>query len=353
MPIKLVPPRAGKSPNWTFRGAHLGVHVDKSSGTDRRSLARQQLKRLIAAIERGDYPRRETARRDEPTFLSADIAYMEAGGERRYVNPLIRRFGETLLADIDQTAIDDAALALRPHAGPATRNRCVYTPAQAILRHAGVDLRLRRPKGAKGRIITDALTHADAAAVIAAADRIDPEYAALLRFLLYTGCRLGEALALRWDDVRIEERAARIRTSKNGDPRELRLREDVCVALAALPRRNARVFRFHQGGNLKHKLTRAKLKALGLPCPKRRPTGWRQPPNRLSWLNHHSFCHTRATWMRRYGGADVQGLVETRRWRDAKSAARYAHAVAREEWSRVDSLPAIGGKSVESHRKTG
>jgi hypothetical protein len=46
--------------------------------------------------------------------------------------------------------------------------------------------------------------------------------------------------------------------------------------------------------------------------------------------------------MHRYGGADVQGLAETKNWRDPRSAARYAHAVAREEWDRVDSLPSPG-----------
>jgi hypothetical protein len=43
-----------------------------------------------------------------------------------------------------------------------------------------------------------------------------------------------------------------------------------------------RVFRFHQGGNLKHKLTRAKLAYLGLACAARREIGWEQPPNRLA-----------------------------------------------------------------------
>jgi hypothetical protein len=43
-----------------------------------------------------------------------------------------------------------------------------------------------------------------------------------------------------------------------------------------------------------------------------------------------------ATWMRRYGGADVQGLTETGNWRDPRSAARYSHVVAREEWDRVE-----------------
>jgi len=45
--------------------------------------------------------------------------------------------------------------------------------------------------------------------------------------------------------------------------------------------------------------------------------------------------------MRRYGGADIQGLVETGNWRNWRSAQRYSHAVAREEWDRVDNLPAM------------
>ena len=61
------------------------------------------------------------------------------------------------------------------------------------------------------------------------------------------------------------------------------------------------------GGNLQHLLTRAKLAALDLPCPTRRPTGWRPPENHLAWVNFHTFRHTWATWMRRYGGLDAKG----------------------------------------------
>jgi hypothetical protein len=55
----------------------------------------------------------------------------------------------------------------------------------------------------------------------------------------------------------------------------------------------------------------------------------------------------------RRAAVDVQGLVATGNWRDPRSAARYAHAVAREEWERVESLPAIGGKSGEKTRDAG
>ena len=47
-------------------------------------------------------------------------------------------------------------------------------------------------------------------------------------------------------------------------------------------------------------------------------------------------------WMRRYGGADLQGLAATKNWRDPRSAARYAHVVSRDEWDRVDDLPSLG-----------
>jgi hypothetical protein len=70
------------------------------------------------------------------------------------------------------------------------------------------------------------------------------------------------------------------------------------------------------------------------------------PPYRLSWVTFHTFCNTWATWMRRFGGADLQGLVATGRWRDPRSAARYAHVVAHEEWDRANRLPLVG-KSVE------
>ncbi len=351
--LKLVPPRAGKSPNWRIRGTYLKVYVDKSCGTDKRSVARARLAHLRGEIERGEYPPHgPEAQPNAPTFLTAAVAYLEAGRRSRYVARLIRHFGEKPLNEIDQAAIDTAAVALHPNATPATRNTCVYTPTSAILRHAGVDIKLRRPKGAKGRIVTDFLTPVDAFAIIDAAERIDTELALLLKFLLYTGVRLGEALALTWDSVSLEERSARILRSKNEDPRELLLRDDLCEALRSHKKAHGRVFRFHQGGWLKELLVRAKLAACGLSAPARPKKGQKRrlPSYRLAWVNFHSFRHTWASWMRRYGGADLQALVATGNWRDLRSASRYAHAVARDEWKRVESLPALGnrGKSVDS-----
>ena len=91
---------------------------------------------------------------------------MKAGRSRRYVGKLIEYFGETPLAEIGQAEIDAGAIAIYPNVTPATRNRCVYSPASAILHHARVPLALERPKGAKGKVVTDYLSPADAEAVI-------------------------------------------------------------------------------------------------------------------------------------------------------------------------------------------
>jgi integrase len=358
MPLYLRPPRAGKTPNFEIRGSHLGVSVETSARTSDERLARKQLGDLEAAIERGEYPPAEPVRRaDAPTFLTAAVGYMESGGERRYVGPLLDHFGETPLDAIDQAAIDEAARKLRPRGAPDYRNRTVYTPVSAILHHHYGDampFRIRRPKGAKGRIVTDYLTPADADAILAAAAAIDAELALLLRLLLYTGIRVGEALALDWQFVQLAERTARVRWSKNDDPRELRLRADLAADLERHRdgRDHGRVFRWRYGGRLKDLFLAAKLAACGLTLPPRPPKGTRGHRRRLpaykyDWVTLHTLRHTWASWMRRYGGLDVQGLVATGHWRDPTSARRYAHAAAREEWSRVDRLPDVGRREAK------
>lgn len=351
MPLKLIEPRKGKSPNFSIRGTYLGINVDKTSGTHRRSIAARVLKSIEEKIERGEFQEPKAHPGNVKTFADAALRYLETNHSPRYVARLVKYFGNTPIAEIDQDAIDDAARDLMPEVSPATQNTSVYTPVAAILHHGGSKIKVRRPVGSKGRVITDALGQEDAAAIILAADSFDREYGLLLRFLLYTGVRLNEALSLRWEDVQTAEQSAFIKKTKNGDPRRLRLRDDLCRALEAHQRSTnyPRVFRFRQGGWLKLRLLRAKLTALGIEMPPRPKVSqkFKAPPHRLSWCNHHTFRHTWATWMRRYGGADEIGLSQTGNWKDPRSVRRYVHAVASDEWRRADSLPAITLKAVK------
>ena len=131
MPLRLIPPRKGKTPNWGIRGTYLKVAVDRSSGTHRKAVANRVRQQIERAIERGDYPAPRPSP-DAPTFLSAAVAYMKAGRSPRYIGKLIEHFGETPLAEIGQAEIDAAAIAMYPSVTPATRNRCVYPQRRAV-----------------------------------------------------------------------------------------------------------------------------------------------------------------------------------------------------------------------------
>jgi integrase len=149
--------------------------------------------------------------------------------------------------------------------------------------------------------------------------------------------------------VDLEHRTAYVETSKNDDPRTVQMRQELCDLLEPHRKAAGKVFRFHQGGHRNFLFLNAKVTACGLPAVQRPKRSERMqiPPYRYSWVTFHTFCHTWATWMRRYGGTDVQGLVATGRWRDPRSAARYTHTAANEEWDRTDLLP-VAGKSVDS-----
>ncbi len=325
MPIDLKPPRAGKTPYWYGRGSYLGVRINRSTQARTKRLALKVVAKWQADIERGEF-----AAAPELTFAQAALAYIQAGGEMRFLGPLLRHFKETPLRKIGQVEIDLAAAALYPAATPATLNRNVYTPVSAILKRAGrdYDFRLRRPVGAQGRRLSDWLWPEQAFRLFAQARRRDPELAILIEFLVYTGLRLGEALRVGCDDLRLKERFIYVRMTKNGDPQPVYLPPRLVVALANHPRKLARagerVFRFHKGSALYAALDAA-AKAAGVTLPARQ--------------KFHLFRHTYATWMRRYGNLDTKALQATGRWKDRKSVDRYEHVVASEEARRAARLP--------------
>src|SRR5262245_64451292 len=122
MPIKLIPPRKGKTPYFSGRGHYLGVYVDRSTKAVKRGVALKVIAQWERDIERGSF-----AVKGELTFADAALAYMKAGGERRFLKRLLEQFGDKPIQSIGQPEIDAAAIALYPHASAATRNRQVYS----------------------------------------------------------------------------------------------------------------------------------------------------------------------------------------------------------------------------------
>lgn len=327
MPLKLVAPRPGKTPNWTIRGTYLKVSIDQSAGTPDKRIAQKKLNQLRQEIEAGEF-----AKPSGPTFAEAALAYVKAGGEQRFVLRLAEHFGDLPLERIDQSAIDKAALALYPTATAATRNRQVYSPISAVLHHMNIQIELRRPKGANGARRLFWLTPEQAAAIIAAAQDRDKEFGTFCMFLLYTGCRLSEGLNLQVADVSLKEQWAHVRETKNGAPRIVHLPRVLASPLSqqCRGRSTGKVFRFSKNGRLYIWLADS-ARAAGVVIP--------------SGIAFHAFRHTWGAWCRRYGGLDTTGLVATGAWKSRQAAAVYEHAVQSEEARRAELLPDITRRS--------
>ncbi len=365
MPLKLRPPRPGKTPNYEIRGTYLGVAVERSAGTPDKRLAQKRLHDLKHKIERGEFPERpEPEQEAEPTVLTAAVAYLKADGDGTYLGPIIEMTGAHALRDrslteIDQIAIDETAAALYPGGTPQTKNRQFYTPVSAVLKHAGIDWQTKRPKGWRGEKTISWLEPDQAFALFKAATEIDREFGLFVLTLPYTGLRLSEALNAKVRHIDINRQTLYLPNTKNGNARTVHLPPIVVAAFRTMmprPQREggrshvdagigflnrhpeAKLFRFHAGGRLRAMLKQA-LHAAGLSFPRRQ-------------CGFHLFCHTYGTWMHRFGNLDNFGLTRTKRWKDPRSAEVYLHTEINEEARRADLLPTPPrrGKSGASRR---
>jgi hypothetical protein len=116
----------------------LGQYIDRSTKTDKRSVAERILLQWRLEIEQRSF----TAVQGEATFRTAAEAYVQAGGEITELQKLIDYLGDVPLRLLNESAIEAAALALFPGPLPQERQRQVYIPIAAVLRYAGRHPRL-------------------------------------------------------------------------------------------------------------------------------------------------------------------------------------------------------------------
>jgi integrase len=332
MPLKLV--RRPKSPNWVIRGTLRRVRVEESTGTSNRTAAEEiRAKREAEILKASIYGRIATV-----SFAEAALSYLEQGGSRKFLEPVIQYFKTTPLAKIDQAAIEAGAAKLYPSATPATRNRNFYTPTLAVLHHGGARPIVKRPKLPKGRVRW--LTIEEAERLInATADHLRP----LVIFLLYTGARVGEALWLDWRDVDLRRRHVTFIKTKNGEARGVPLHSRVVAALANLPHRDGEVFRRPDG------LAYVRSKGIeDTSAGTRIKTAFRCAVARagLDDFHPHDCRHTWATW-HYTANRDLGALMRLGGWKSTAMVMRYAHANVAELSHTIDQLP--GGKAGDTY----
>lgn len=310
MPLKLV--KRHGSPCWYLRGSVRGVAVDESTKTP----DREQAEALRAKREWEIVNRQIGGNRAVATFLEAAVSYLENGGEARYVKALIDHFKTTPLSQIGQAEVDACARRLFPRLAPATINRKVFTPVSAIMMHAAKRKlcdkpAFERPKQPRGRVRWITFEEADKLIACCA-----PHLAPLVTFMLFTGCRIGEALALDWRDVDLSRSHAAFLDTKNGDRRGTPLHPRALAALANMPHRTGIVFRRPDkrpyapkddgGGQIKRAFNGACRRA------------------GIADFHPHDCRHTWATW-HYAANRDLAALMTLGGWKSVAMVLRYAH----------------------------
>lgn len=322
--LKLTRRHGGR--NWYVRGTIRGIAVDESTRTaDRKAAEAIRAEREWKLLQSSVFGRKAVA-----TFLEAAVSYLEAGGEKRYLKPLIEHFGAQPLATIDQAAIDRAAKLLRPNAAPSTVNRQIHTKVSAVLKHGAkrglCEWRpIERPTQPAGRVRS--LTPEEADRLII---NCGPHLRPLVIFLFYTGARISEALHLYWRDVDLDRRHVQFLKTKNGEARGVPLHGDVVAALAELKERNGNVFR----------------RPDGLPYSEKEDgggqikTAFRGACRRagISDFSPHDCRHTWATW-HYAANRDLIALMKLGGWKSERMVLRYAHVNVEHLAASIDVLP--------------
>ena len=224
------------------------------------------------------------------------MRYMESGGERRFVAPLLRYFGDMPIDQIDQQAINCAATAIYPDGAPATRNRQVYSPVSAILKFAGVKWPVHRPEPPEG--VVRWLTRDEASRLIAAC-------------------------------------------SKNGKPRGVPLHRELVAELANLPHREGEVFRRPDGRPYERPRDDYDLSA-----GSKIRTAFQGAVKRAGIIEKfrvHDCRHTWATW-HYAANYDLIALQTLGGWLTLAMVTRYAHANTDNYRDGINGLPSFGGK---------
>ena len=195
------------------------------------------------------------------TFDECALAYIEDGGDKRFIMAVARHFQGWRLKDITPKDIRDAAKSIYPAAGPATWNRQGITPARAVInfghqqgwcapirvRHFPAEKPTRR---AVDRKYIDRLI-----------GECNPHLAAIVLFINQTGRRIGDVMRIEPRHVDLRNLTITIPKTKNGDPFTAHITAELAARLSDLPARGGKVFGYNSRSAVRNALKRAAARA--------------------------------------------------------------------------------------------
>lgn len=308
--IKKYPKR---SPYYIIRGTVCGVRVFETTETaDRLDAERYRIKR-----EKEIYASAGLGEERPVTVAEAMTAYLDAGGEARFILPLLEHFKDKPLREVGQAEIDRAGQALHPGCKPATLMRQVYGPMKAVMKHA-LEAEMpgaiyRKVKNPKVEIVPPQwAAEADLDLLLAASA---PNLRAWILVSTYTGLRASEMLRQVPADYAMRPGWVNIGRTKNGTPAFVPLPPVAIEAVKAImpARKDAPVFGYETVQGVNSALRRAAKRA-GVP-----------------YLSTHEIGrHTFAARLLA-AGHDIKMVKEAGRWKKLQVVdERYGHMEIRQ-----------------------
>jgi integrase len=300
---------------WHYEFELKGHRYRESCRTTKKTVARKVEERAREAILIGPPIEDCTLNALADKYWNLHARHKRGDFHAYKIKVLRREFGARLLSELSPEDVDAYRARLLSSRAPATVNRTL-----SVLKHMlklavrwkhlrespAADLPLEREPRHRERF----LSHEEARRLLAAC----PEWVrALVLAALDTGARQGDLLALHWRDVDIEQRLVTFRTTKEGQPRPVKIGETLSALLKQTPpsRRRGRVFRNH-GGRRTHRdgLTWSFRRACRLA--------------KLDGLRWHDLRHTAASWWVQQG-VPLNTVRERLGHADLKMTLRYAH----------------------------
>ena len=310
--------------NFYIRGTVAGKSVYESTGTsNRREAEAIRIRTEAQILERHALGVEATI-----TFAEAALTYIEGGGETRFMGPILHHFGaDTRLADINNAAVNRAAKKLYPNAKPATINRQLITPINAVINAAAED-GLCHPVKIRRRAVTEKKTRwLTPEEFEVFASHLSPHMIQIIGFMIGTGARVRETLTLQTSTLYLASGQALLtpEDTKSGKARMVRIppRARDMLTCRAIPEAGS-VFTTHTGqpyvmGVDDHgKKTGASIKTAFYRA--RKDAGFAsQGPDKVT---PHTIRHTWATWY--YAQTrDFGALLDLGGWADADTANIY------------------------------
>lgn len=248
--------RTGKKGTWQISGSYNGQRIRKSTGTRSEEHARK----IKLDLEQELLDRHVWGEEKTTVFAEAVVLYLEKGGEARFMNPLLERFGTMRLADITDMMVSQFCIDRYPNCGREGLNRQVYTPLIAVYRKAAkaglcTPKNFTRPIAGKKK--KRALLYATDEQLAMYLPECGKPLKAASLLLSFSGARASEACRLHDTDVDWDRRTAILRETKNGKPRQIVLPAIVYDALVPLRGTRGPLFGFSSRYSLNQAIERA------------------------------------------------------------------------------------------------